>query len=142
MDIKFGEFFSNYIKGIPNSMKMGSINNIKYTSDYSRITVYVIWDKVVPSVDILKVEYQMLKILGISSFSILPIYDLKLLNENCVFNLLNYYKKNFSYINGFLNDSFLEISNNDIFINTVHGGVEILRKNNFENSFSYFLRAS
>ena len=91
MNIKFGEFFSNYIKGIPNSMKMGDINNIKYTSDYSRITMYVVWDKVVPSVDILKVEYQMLKVLGISSFSILPIYDLKLLNENCVFNLLNYF---------------------------------------------------
>lgn len=139
MNIKFGEFFSNYIKGIPNSMKMGDINNIKYTSDYSRITMYVVWDKVVPSVDILKVEYQMLKVLGISSFSILPIYDLKLLNENCVFNLLNYYKKNFTYINGFLNDSFLEINDCNICINTVHGGTEVLRKNNFENSFSYFL---
>ena len=135
MNIKFGEFFSNYIKSIPNSMKMGDINNIKYTSDYSRITMYVVWDKVVPSVDILKVEYQMLKVLGISSFSILPIYDLKLLNENCVFNLLNYYKKNFTYINGFLNDSFLEINDCNICINTVHGGTEVLRKNNFEPNF-------
>lgn len=139
MNIKFGELFSNYVKNIPDSLKKGKLNNIKYTSDYHKITVYVALEDIVSSSDIIKIECSMTKLLGISSFSILPIYDLRLLNDDSVFNLLNYYKKRSSYVNGFMNDSYLEIENNIVYINLAHGGVDILKKNNFENSFSYFL---
>jgi DNA polymerase-3 subunit alpha (Gram-positive type) len=139
MSNNFGNFFSEYINYIPNYMKSGVIEKISYTKNLQNISVFVRFNDIIKASDLVSIEYQMLRILGINNISIIPRYNIDLLSELSVFEILNYSKKNFSFINGFLNDSYVTINDKNIVLSLVHGGLEILMQNHFSEKISDLL---
>lgn len=127
---------------IPESMKSGEISKILYSPDFKRMKAFACFKNIIDYKELIDFERHILQMLCIESFNVVPLYSTDLLTEESVMNIINYKKKDCSFINGFLNDSYLSLTGNNAEIHLVHGGADILKNNKLERIISYALNES
>ena len=73
-EIKLGDFLSEYTLNIPEIVKDGDIFKITYSADYTKISFYVKFNKLIPYKDILTFEKNLERFFNMERINLLCTY--------------------------------------------------------------------
>ncbi len=135
-DIKLGDFLSEYSLSIPETVQNGNIYKLTYSSDNTKISFYVKFDKLIPYSDVLAFEKGLERFFSLDRITLNCCYSPELFSIDYYNDLILKLKRKISVVNGFLDDSDVTYGNGLVTIGLKHGGYDLLVKANFCSEFS------
>lgn len=138
MNINLAEFLNEYTSELPESVKAGEVFKLTYTEKLDRINFFADFPAVVPAEDIFAFEKKVSEALKV---------DVIRLNCHYLFDFsMDYFseiiklmKRDVPVVNGFLEDAEVHSSGDNMNIKVVHGGHDLLVKNNFSSKLSQMI---
>lgn len=138
MNINLAEFLNEYTSELPESVKAGEVFKLTYTEKLDRINFFADFPAVVPADDIFAFEKKVSEALKVDVIRLnchyLFDYSMDYFGE-----IIKLMKRDVPVVNGFLEDAEVRLSGDSIDIKIVHGGHDLLMKNNFCNKMSQMI---
>lgn len=138
-DVKISDFLDEYCTDIPETVKNGIIIKITYSENMKNFGFFAVFDNIVPSKDIFLFESAVSKAINADNIRLNPRYDKALFSLVCLPELIELLKRDVSVVNGFLNDADMQLDNENLNINLMHGGRDILIRCNFTVQLSQLI---
>lgn len=139
MNINLAEFLKEYNAEIPESIRTGEVFKLTYSQKLDHITFHALFDKLVPSDDIFAFEKAIETILKVDEIRLSCRYPSEIFGMECYDELIKLMKRNVPVVNGFLDDAEVNLSDGEMKIRIVHGGMDILKQFNFCKEFSQLI---
>lgn len=137
--VTISDFLSEYCTDIPESTKNGNIVKIAYSEDMKNIKFFAVFDNIVPTKDIFLFESAVSKSINVENIRLNPRYNSELFTAECFPELIELLKRDVSVVNGFLNDANIQIDDEKLDIELMHGGRDMLERCNFSSGFSQLI---
>ena len=135
MKVNLAEFLKDYTD-IPESTKSGEFFRISYSEKMDKMTFFARFDKIVPSEDIFAFEKKTEDILKVHRIRLACSYPSELFGMKCYDEMIKLLRRDISVINGFMDNAHINMDGNNMSIELVHGGREILEKYHFCQNLS------
>ncbi len=132
MSVNIKDFFEEFVTDIPASICPGDITEIRYTEDYSHITVCAKFSGQIPAEDLITFENSVRDALKINSVKLCCKYPPELFGVSCMDELIALLKRDVHTLNGFLNGAeYTYDGSGKLRIELKHGGLKLIEESGF-----------
>lgn len=136
MNINLAEFLKEYGAEIPETVRGGEVFKLTYSEKLDNISIFAHFGAIVPAEDIFSFEHAVETALKVDRIRLCCRYAPELFGMSCYGELIKLLKRDVSAVNGFLDDAEVTLDEEKMNIKIVHGGIDMLNKNDFCGRFS------
>ena len=138
-EIRLGDFLEGYVS-LAEDVANGMLYRFTYKNDFSSISLYVRFSRLLSFDECLEFERKLEKILHVEKINLLCRYRPEMFSINYYNELILKLKRKLAVVNGFLDNADVSFADSRISIVLKNGGYDLLMKSNFCGELSRLIK--